>query len=245
MFKSPYLEYVKPVVEMTQRMNAVGLPLILVNFKVYLESTGEGALNLARMAERVSRATGVCVAVAPQYTDIRLITRETKAPVFSQHIDPVPPDKYTGAVTPEAVKDAGAVGTLINHSERRLQLADIDACVKRAKEAGLISLICTNSPETSYAAAALNPDIIAYEPPELIGTGISVSKAKPEAVTNALQLVKKVNPSLTVLCGAGISNAEDVRVALKLGTMGVLLASGVVKAKDPEKVMLDMARACK
>ena len=219
--------------------------MILVNFKGYSESIGRKGLELARHIERASQETGVCLAVAPQYVDIRLIAEETKLPVFSQHIDPVPPEKNTGAVVPESVYEAGAVGTLINHSERRLELATIDECIRRARRIGLVSLVCTNNPEVSLAAAALSPDIVAYEPPELIGTGVPVSKAQPEAVTSALNLVRRTAPFLPVLCGAGISTAEDVRIALELGTKGVLLASGVVKAKDPYRLLSEMAQACK
>jgi len=52
--------------------------------------------------------------------------------------------------------------------------------------------------------------------------------------------VKKVNPGVKVLTGAGISTGECVRIALDLGTDGVLLASGVVKAKDPALVLRDL-----
>ncbi|KYH37631.1 MAG: triosephosphate isomerase [Candidatus Bathyarchaeota archaeon B24] len=225
-------------------MSAIKYPVIIVNFKIYIQSVGRKGLELAKIAEKVSKETGVCIGVAPQTPDIRLIAENTEIPVFAQHIDPLPPGRGTGAVLPEAVKEAGAIGTLINHSEKRLRLADIDECVKRAREVGLISLVCTNTPEVTYATAALGPDIIAYEPPELIGTGIPVSKAKPEAVTAALELVRKINPGLPVLCGAGITTGEDVKKALELGTRGVLLASGVVKAKDPYKVLLDMANSC-
>lgn len=225
-------------------METIKYPVIIVNFKIYSQSVGGKGLKLAKTAERVSEETGVCIAVAPQTPDIRLVAENVGIPVFAQHIDPLPPGKGTGATLVEAVKEAGAVGTLINHSERRLRLADIDECVKRAKQVGLISLVCTNSPEVTYAAAALAPDMIAYEPPELIGTGIPVSRAKPEAVTAALNLVRRIDPQLPVLCGAGITSGEDVRKALELGTRGVLLASGVVKAKDPYRVLTEMANAC-
>jgi len=218
--------------------------MIAVNFKTYREATGAKAVALAKIAEKVSEETGVCIVVAPQFSDLYRVASEVSIPVFAQHIDPIEPGAYTGHVLAESIKEAGAIGSLINHSERRLQLADIDVCVKRCRSLGLVSLVCTNTPEVSAAAAALNPDIIAYEPPELIGTGIPVSKAKPEAVTDALRLVEAVNPKVTVLCGAGISRGEDVKVALQLGTRGVLLASGVVKAKDPYAVLREMADAC-
>lgn len=225
-------------------MGKLRFPVIIVNFKTYIEATGRKSLELARTAEKVSEETGVCIGVAPQHVDLYRVASEVSIPVFAQHVDPVEPGAHTGYVLAEAVKEAGATGTLINHSERRLRLADIDACIARCRSLNLVSLVCTNTPEVSAAAAALNPDVIAYEPPELIGTGIPVSKAKPEAVTDALKLVEKVNPEVAVLCGAGISKGEDVKVALQLGTKGVLLASGVVKAKNPYSVLKEMAEAC-
>jgi len=220
-------------------------PIVIVNFKTYAEGTGRKALELAKAAEEVSRETGVCFSVAPQFVDIPIIVREVDIPVFAQHIDPIKPGSHTGHILPEAVKEAGADGTLINHSERRLRLADIDAAVTMARELDLITVVCTNNTSVSAAAAALKPDMIAVEPPELIGTGIPVSKAKPEVVTSTVEAVKKINPDVTVLCGAGITNGDDVAAALKLGTEGVLVASGIVKAKDPRKVMEEFAEAAK
>ncbi|MCD6592684.1 triose-phosphate isomerase [Candidatus Bathyarchaeota archaeon] len=224
-------------------MAKIKTPIVIVNFKTYAEGTGRKALELAKAAEEVSRETGVCFSVAPQFVDIPIIVREVDIPVFAQHIDPIKPGSHTGHILPEAVKEAGADGTLINHSERRLRLADIDAAVTMARELDLITVVCTNNTSVSAAAAALKPDMIAVEPPELIGTGIPVSKAKPEVVTSTVEAVKKINPDVTVLCGAGITNGDDVAAALKLGTEGVLVASGIVKAKDPRKVMEEFAEA--
>ncbi|MBS7653923.1 triose-phosphate isomerase [Candidatus Bathyarchaeota archaeon] len=224
-------------------MVKVKMPIILVNFKTYAEATGENALKLAEMAEKVSDETSVCVGVAPQYVDIATIAGKVDVPVFAQHIDPIPYGSFTGHVLPESVKHAGAVGTLINHSERRLKLADIDAAITRAREVELISVVCTNNTPVSASAAALKPEMIAVEPPELIGTGIPVSKARPEVVTSTVEAVKKINPNVTVLCGAGITSGDDVAAAIRLGTEGVLVASGIVKAKDPYKVMLEFAEA--
>jgi triosephosphate isomerase len=212
-------------------------PLIIVNFKTYLESTGKRALELAKQAERASKETGATIVVAPQFVDIPKIAESVEIPVFAQHLDPIKPGNSTGHILAEAIKEAGAVGTLINHSERQIRLIDIEATVALAREKGLISCVCANNPATSAAVAALKPDITSIEPPELIGTGIPVSKAKPEVVTDTVRLVQQVNPKMTILCGAGISQAEDVSIALKLGTRGVLVASGIVKAKDPYNIL--------
>ena len=220
-------------------------PTIIVNFKTYSEATGKKAVELAEEAEKVSKETSVNIIVAPQFTDIATVAEAVEIPVFAQHIDPIKPGSYTGHVLAESVKEAGAVGTLVNHSERQLKLSDIDEIVKLTREKGLISCVCANNPSISAAVATLKPDIIAIEPPELIGTGIPVSKAQPEVVTGTVKLVRKVNSTVTVLCGAGISHGEDVAVALKLGTQGVLVASGIVKAKDPYSVLREFAEATK
>lgn len=220
-------------------------PLILVNFKTYSEATGKKAVELAKKAEKVSLETKVSIGVAPQFTDIAAVASSTKIPVFAQHVDPIEPGSHTGHVLADAVKEAGAMGTLINHSERQLKLSDIDMAVRVAREKKLVSVVCANNQTVSAAAAALKPDIIAVEPPELIGTGIPVSKAKPEVVLNTVKLVKEVNPKVTVLCGAGISHGEDVTAALRLGTQGVLVASSIVKAKDQYRILREFAEAAK
>jgi triosephosphate isomerase len=216
-------------------------PLILVNFKAYLEATGRNAVELAKKAERVSRETQVSICVAPQFTDIAAVAEETEIPVFAQHIDPIEPGSYTGYVLADAVKEAGAVGAIINHSERQLRLSEIDAAIRIAREKKLVSVVCANNQSISAAVAALKPDMVAVEPPELIGTGVSVSKAKPEVVTATIKLVREINSTVTILCGAGISHGEDVAAALRLGTQGVLVASAVVKAKDPYRILREFA----
>ncbi|MGB9960405.1 MAG: triose-phosphate isomerase [Candidatus Bathyarchaeales archaeon] len=220
-------------------------PLIIVNFKTYLEATGKKAVELAKKAEKVSLETGVSIGVVPQFTDIAAVASATETLVFAQHVDPIAPGSYTGHVLADAVKEAGAVGTLINHSERRLKLSEIDAIIRVTREKNLVSVVCANNQTVSAAAAALNPDVISIEPPELIGTGIAVSRAKPEVVLDTVKLVREINQKVTVLCGAGISRGEDVAAALRLGAQGVLVASGVVKAKDPYRVLREFAEAAK
>ena len=219
------------------------VPVIIVNYKTYSEATGKKAVKLSKTAEAVSLESGVNICVAPQAADIASVCDAVSIPVLAQHIDPIVPGSSTGHILLESVKEAGAVGALINHAERQLKLCDIEAIVARIRKAGMVSVVCTSNAAVSEAAAALKPDIISLEPPELIGTGIPVSKTKPDAVTQMVTLVKHVNPYVVTLCGAGITKGEDVAAALKLGTMGVLVASGIVKAKAPRKVLMEFSEA--
>lgn len=215
-------------------------PLIIINLKTYKEGIGDGAHRIAGAAEDISHESGVTIGVAPVYMDLHPLSVHYEIPVYAQHVDGISPGAHTGHILAEAVRYSGAHGTLINHSERRLNLADVDSAVRAASRAGLETVVCTNNPSTSAAAAAFGPDYIAIEPPELIGSGVSVSKADPGIIENSVNAVKGINSDVAILAGAGISTGECVKIALELGCSGVLLASGVVKADDPAEALREL-----
>ena len=216
-------------------------PVIVLNVKTYAEATGNTALDIATMMDKISQETGASMAICVQATDITKCAEKINIPIFAEHIDPIKPGSHTGWALPEAMKTAGAVGTLINHSEHRLILADIDACITRAKELGLDHIVCTNNVATSKAAATLAPNFVAVEPPELIGGDISVTTADPGIVSESVDAVSGADKNVKVLCGAGVKNGKDVAKSIELGAEGVLLASGIVNAKDKESVIRDLA----
>jgi triosephosphate isomerase len=204
---------------------------VLVNLKAYPCDP----VDVAEAAAEVAAETGVRIAVAPQAAYLDRVA-ETGVETWAQHVSPVEHGSHTGSTLAEAAADAGAVGTLLNHSENRLKLADIDASLRAAERAGLETVVCANNPRQIAAAAALEPDAVAVEPPELIGTGTPVSKADPDIVTDSVDAVAAVS-DIPVLCGAGISTGEDLDSAAALGAEGVLLASGVAKADDPKAAL--------
>lgn len=215
-------------------------PTIVINFKTYAEVDGEGCYKLVKTVNSVAEETGASIVVCPPMPYLSKVAEISEVPVFAQHIDPIKPGSHTGFVTPESVRASGAKGTLINHSEHRLKLADIDVCVQRAKSMGLETIVCTNNPAVSKAAALLNPDYVAVEPPELIGGDISVTTANPDIVADTVKGIKALNPGIGVLCGAGVKSGRDVAKAIELGSVGVLLASGITKAKDPKAALMDL-----
>ncbi|MFC1733469.1 triose-phosphate isomerase [candidate division KSB1 bacterium] len=211
--------------------------MIITNFKTYESATGEKAVELAKIHADVAQETGADIQVAVQAIDLMKVKESVDIPVLSQHIDPVGYGSATGHINPDAVKTAGAAGTILNHSERRLGKEVLKKSIERAKEAGLITIVCAETPEEGASFLEFDPDFIAVEPPELIGGDISVSTAQPEIVENAAKLIG----SEKLLVGAGVKNGEDVATCIKLGAKGVLLASGVTKAEDPKAVLMDLA----
>ncbi|MDL0134366.1 triose-phosphate isomerase [Halobacterium salinarum] len=208
---------------------------VLVNLKAYPCDP----VAIAEAAADVAETTPATIAVAPQPADIGRVA-DTGATTYAQHVSPTEHGSHTGSVLAESVADNGAVGTLLNHSEHRRRLADIDGSVAAAERAGLDTVVCANNPAQVAAAAALGPDAVAVEPPALIGTGTPVSQADPDIVSDAVAAAEAVDPSVDVYCGAGITTGDDVVSAGDLGASGVLLASGVAKADDPRAALADL-----
>jgi triosephosphate isomerase len=214
-------------------------PVLLINLKTYDEGTGDKAVLIANAADSLASESGVEIILAAQPADIRMISQRVRIPVFAQHVDPVKFGSSTGWILPESVRAAGAKGTLLNHSERRIDYETLKKSIARCREAGLRTVACAETPAKAGEIASLGPDYIAIEPPELIGGDVSVSKARPEVIA---QSVKRVNSvaRIPVLCGAGVKDGSDVKKAIALGAKGILVASGVVKAADPEKAIKEL-----
>lgn len=216
-------------------------PVCIVNFKSYANATGKNAVALAKQCEKAGIESGVQVIICVQTADISIISKSVKIPVFAQHIDHYEPGAHTGWVSAENVRENGALGTLLNHSEHKLCAEILKKSLGRAKHLGLLAVVCAENSEEAKIIAGLRPDAVAIEPPELIGGNISVSTAKPELVENTLRYVS----SIPVLCGAGIKTKEDAAKAFRLGAKGILCSSGVVNSQNPYKYLKELLMAMK
>jgi len=214
-------------------------PIIIINFKTYPRSIGQEAVKLAKICEKVAFETGSDIRVAVAAPDIYPVSYVVSIPVYAEHIDAYTPGKHTGSILPEMVKAAGATGTLLNHSEHRLAMKEIEEGIKRASHVSLVTIVCADTPVKAEKIAKMKPDFIAVEPPELIGGDISVSEAKPEVITKSVHDVKEKH-GIKLLVGAGIKTREDVAKAMELGADGVLIASGIDLAKDHEQALREL-----
>lgn len=210
-----------------------------MNFKTYEQGTGERALALGKIIRKVGEETNVPIFILAQTTDIFRLSEEGMN-VWAQHADAVSSGKNTESVSPSDLIAAGARGTMLNHSEHKLTLKVIGETIDTCREAKLSTLVGCASLEEGKAVAALGPDFLFYEPPELIGSrDLSVATAEPGIIKSFAENIKNI----PFLVGAGIHCAEDVRVSLKLGAVGVLVATDIVLAENPEKELLELASA--
>ncbi len=219
--------------------------MIFVNFKTYKEGSGEKAIDLVKIIEGISEETQIKIIPVVQATDIKEIAGGSKLEIWAQNIDLEDYGAHTGAILPEAVIEDGALGTFLNHSEKKLPDFDkLDATVKRVKEVNLKTLIFASDVAELVKILSLKPTFAAYEPPELIGSKTtSVSQAKPDVIAKAATLSKEAGIPLIV--GAGVSSAKDVKKSIELGAVGVAVASDVVVADDPKKELLDLTEGFK
>ncbi|MFA5077075.1 MAG: triose-phosphate isomerase [Candidatus Micrarchaeia archaeon] len=213
--------------------------MIVLNLKTYPASI-EKALDFVQIAKEISKETGVRMPVAVPSIHLREAAKVYKD-TFAQHVDDNKPGAFTGSIPAEAVKEAKASGSLLNHSERKVNFEKIKLTLDRMNELKLETVICAESQEEVLKIGRLNGKYIAIEPPELIGSGISVSNAKPEVIRNTVETIATINGDMKVLCGAGIGTKEDVRKSLELGAKGVLLASAFVNSKNPREFLRSLA----
>ncbi|MCF7830973.1 triose-phosphate isomerase [Candidatus Gracilibacteria bacterium] len=215
-------------------------PIWITNFKNYESTTGENALIMARIHDKVAKETGKSIGIVVNIVDLGRVAREVSIPVFAQHTDAIDYGKFNGYILPQAVQKAGAVGTLLNHSERRLEWEELKGCASCAQKATLTRIICAENPEEVEKLAGLSPDFLAFEPPELIGsTGASVANSKPQSITDSI----KVSGGIPLLVGAGINSVSDVEVSLKLGAQGFLVATAITKSPNPERDLRNFVSA--
>lgn len=212
--------------------------MLFINFKTYPQATDRKAVELGLACQKAQKNIKIPLVLLVQAADIAQVKKAVILPLWAQHIDPVEPGQATGFTTALAVRKDGAQGVMLNHSEHPLPFADLKKAVNLAKKQDLRTLICVKSIKQAKKAKGLEPDFIAFENPQLIGTGVSMANSQK----GQKQLAEFIKLGIDFpIVGAGISKRKDVKKSLELGTRGILVSSAVVKAKDPQKTIEKLA----
>ncbi len=209
------------------------MKMIVINFKNYKEGKG-----VVKLAKEIRRYLPDAIVAVPAVS-ISDVVRETKLSVYAQSVDAFEGKRGTGKITALEVKKSGAVGTLLNHSENRMKMKDVKEAVKDCKRVGLKTLFFAGSLGEARKLISLKPTAIAYEDAKLVGSGKSVTKYKMRQIEKFVKLIQ--GRKIMALCGAGISSADDVMAAYRLGCSGVVIASAIANAKDPKRVLRQIA----
>jgi len=204
---------------------------------------GKTLLKMAKGLEKLAKKYKVDVVLDIPDTEIYNIAKHVdtkRVHVYSQHMDSLSVGRGMGRTLPEALKEAGAVGVMLNHAEHKLTIEEIEKAIKRADEVGLATMVCADSIEEVKAIAKLAPNILVAEPTELIGTGKPADKEYVDAV---IKVIKEINPEIKPFPSAGISKGEDCYNIIKAGSSASGCSSAIAKSKEPLKLAEEMIAA--
>lgn len=214
-------------------------PFFEIGPKNYL--FGDQILDLARIADEAARKYDVRVIYTTPYANIERVAASVKnIKVFAPNMDDIPVGRGLSCVLAESVKAAGAVGVMLNHAEHPLPVSTLVRTLNRAREVGLMSIVCADSMAETRAIAQLHPDLMITEPTELIGTG---QAADLSYVAASVDAITAIDPDIGILVGGGISCGEDVYNTIMAGADATGSSSGIVKAADPGAMVHEMLAA--
>ncbi|MHC5797125.1 triose-phosphate isomerase [Lacisediminihabitans sp. FW035] len=199
-----------------------------------------GPKNLLRLAEleeitKIAGAAGaefgVSVVVTVPTAFVSLIAGlSTGVLVFAQEMSVDKPGPSFGTVTAEALLDAGAAGVMLNHDSNPLDPNSLSLSVARAKEVGLAAIVCAGTESDAERFASLEPDVILFEPPELIGT---VGGSPRNWIAQSNQSVHRAYPDVLMMHAGGVGSPEIAEAIMAAGADGTGSTSGVLGAIDP------------
>ncbi|HSF00913.1 MAG TPA: triose-phosphate isomerase [Nitrososphaeraceae archaeon] len=215
--------------------------LIIINCKNYLEIAGEKIFQLSEIAQDISERYKIEIMIAPPQNSLFYLSQFIKLPLICQHVDDEKIGPTTGFIIPEIAKSYGASGSLINHSEHRMEHANIKNAIERLRQLNMFSVVCASTSREVGELSRFNPDMIAIEPPELIGTGKAVSKVNPSIITESVKEARTYSKNVKVICGAGIVDKTDIQSAINLGSQGILLASGLIKSESWKNKLIELS----
>ncbi len=212
--------------------------MILVNFKIYKETFGDKAVELAKICKKVAEKTRVKIIPVVSALDAVKIREIVEDEVWLQDVGEIFEGAKTGSISPTKALSLEIGGSLLNHSESRKKPGTIKKMLKIWPK-GFKVVVCLNSlGQANGWAKNIKADYIAYEPKYLIG-----SKDKSVATEKPDMIEKMINqyPKTPILVGAGIHSPKDVEISLKLGAKGILISSYIVKSNQPEKRLNELA----
>jgi triosephosphate isomerase len=215
--------------------------LIIINCKNYLEIAGEKIFQLSEIAQDISERYKIEIIIAPPQNSLFYLSQFIKLPLICQHVDDEKIGPTTGFIIPEIAKSYGASGSLINHSEHRMEHANIKNVIERLRQLNMFSVVCASTSREVGELSRFNPDMIAIEPPELIGTGKAVSKVNPSIITESVKEARTYSKNVKVICGAGIVDKTDIQSAINFGSQGILLASGLIKSESWKNKLIELS----
>jgi triosephosphate isomerase len=237
-------------------------PLVAGNWK--MNGTGESLEELRIIVNRPNSAIGekidalICVPATLVFRAAQSVEGEALS-IGGEDCHTKKSGAYTGCISADMLKDAGASHVIVGHSERRADNGETDEMInakaKAAWEAGLVAIICIGETEAQrQAGATLDvvatqlsgsvPDgadagnsIIAYEPVWAIGTGLTPTATDVQEVHTFIRSALSTRfggegDRMRILYGGSVKPGNAVELLGVENVDGALVGGASLKAAD-------------
>jgi triosephosphate isomerase (TIM) len=233
-------------------------PLVAGNWKMNGLSASAG--ELAKIIAGADKLANVDVMVCPPATllaSFAAAARGSRVAIGAQDCHTVAAGAYTGDISAEMLKDAGAQAVIVGHSERRQYHGETDATVRdkalAARRAGLAAIICVGETraerDAGHARAVVRaqlegslpdgaPDFaIAYEPVWAIGSGLTPT---PRDVAEMHGFIRQLVASrygeaaqrIRILYGGSVKPSNAAELLAVENVDGALVGGASLKAEE-------------
>lgn len=227
--------------EQKMKREEITPPFFTVSPKSYL--VGNELLELAMLTDQYAKEHHSSIFfVAPAAELVNVVQNTEHVIVTAQTADAKGLGRGMGRTPLESLKANGVQATFLNHMENQLTIKELSMAITRAKELGIITIVCADTPEESRAVALMDPDIILCEPDHLVGTGTLSDEAY---IADTIAAVREVNPDILIMEGAGITCGDDVRRLLRLGAQGTGISSTLALSENKNELLADLMHALK
>ncbi len=212
--------------------------------------------QISQVAENISENCDI--AICPPFTLLPLCTEKfgrTRLAFGGQDCHERLSGAFTGDISAQMLRDAGAAYVIVGHSERRQYHYEtntqVQAKAKTALDAGLVPIICVGEThaerETGEACNVvtrqlresvplLGDIIVAYEPVWAIGTGLTASAKDIAAmhthIRNSLKQNREGADATRILYGGSVKGANAAEILRCENVDGALVGGASLKAKE-------------
>jgi len=235
-------------------------PFVAGNWK--MNGLRSSAAEIIRVVQGAGALTAVDLMVCPPATLLGLfaaIVEGSAVRLGAQDCHTESHGAFTGDISAEMLKDAGASAVIVGHSERRTYHKETDADVRAkalaARRAGLCAIVCVGETraerENGHALAVVRtqldgsvPDgamagnlVVAYEPVWAIGSGLTPTPADVAEMHGSIRRLLRLRfadegAGMRILYGGSVkpSNAKELLGVADVD--GALVGGASLKADE-------------
>ncbi len=228
-------------------------PLLAGNWKMHGLQSAIGELKtIIAAADGLAKLDLMVCPPATLIATFAAAARGSRVLIGGQDCHALPAGAYTGDISAEMLKDAGAAAVIVGHSERRQYHGETDETVRAkaraAHRAGLLPIICVGETRAERQAGSalmvvraqldrsipddLTEVVIAYEPIWAIGTGLTPTPPDVAEMHATMREWLGRRGEVKLLYGGSVNPANAAELLTVANVDGALVGGASLKAEE-------------